>query len=399
MVIAAMAIAAMVTGGPAILSAQTVESPAVQGADAKATANEVEVQRRFSELRRELLDDRADTINWWLAATAIFLTLIGVVIPIVGAIAAYIGFSRFQRIEEEARQSAEAAADHVKEIKKHREQAEEHMRRLRNITAEEVSDPDRAGEIGEAVQEVRRNPDASLLDRAIAEAFALQQGDRIEEAIDRWRSIANVAEGFDNDLAAGAWFSIGYLLQEGGVEKAAETRARDAIDAYNRAIFLQPNNASAYSNRGSAKNKLDRHEDAIADYDQAIRLKPDLAIAYSNRGATKSSQGQHDQAITDCEQAIFLQPNYASPYVNRGSAKSALGHYDEAIADYDQALRLKPSFAEAYNNRGEAKAALGRITEARSDFETALALAQEAGDDNLKAEIERQMQALDNTGQ
>ena len=104
------------------------------------------------------------------------------------------------------------------------------------------------------------------------------------------------------------------------------------------------------------KDALSRHEDAIADYDQAIRLQPDLAEAYNSRGHTKNE----------------------------------LGRYESAIADFDQAILLQPEHAKAHTNRGIAKAALSRTAEARSDFEAALALAQEGGDDSLKAEIERQ---------
>ena len=189
--------------------------------DSQATPTEVEIQRRFNELRRELLNDRSDTINWWLAATAIFLTLIGVVTPIVGGIAAYIGFSRFRSIEADARQSVEQAREYVEEIRKHREQSEEDTQRIRDNlrqSAEDIQDYqniDKPEEVDGAVQEDRDNPASTLVDRAIAEAYSFQEEGRIEEAIEKWRAIARVAEGIDNELAADAWFSVGYLLQEG----------------------------------------------------------------------------------------------------------------------------------------------------------------------------------------
>lgn len=215
MVIAAMAIAATVTRGPAILSAQTVEQSAAQGADATATATEVEIQRRFNELRRELLDDRADTINWWLAAAAIFLTLFGIVAPIAG----YIGFKRIEaearQSVEEARKSAEAAAEHVKGIRRSREQAEEYTQRIRQSLQQTSIEyaPDYRG-IGESVLGTRQATGSSLLDRAIAEAYSLQQEGKIEEAVKKWQAIADLAEGIDDDLATHAWFSVGHL-QEG----------------------------------------------------------------------------------------------------------------------------------------------------------------------------------------
>ena len=162
---------------------------------------DVENQRRFealeNELRRELLDDRADTINWWLTATAIFLAFLGIVVVLGG----YIGFQRFEKIEADAQRA-------VEEIKK---AGDKELERLRGINAETPRD----SEIEKAVRQVQQNPEASALDRALADAFTLQQEGNIEEAIEKWRSIANIAEGSDNDLAAHAWFSVGYLILEG----------------------------------------------------------------------------------------------------------------------------------------------------------------------------------------
>ena len=66
-------------------------------------ATEVEIQRRFNELKSEVLGARAAYIDRWLAATAIFLTLLG----ILGIIGGYIGLSKFWEIEADARRSVE----------------------------------------------------------------------------------------------------------------------------------------------------------------------------------------------------------------------------------------------------------------------------------------------------
>ena len=51
-----------------------------------AAAAEVEIQRRFNELQRELLDDRADYIDRWLIAVTIVLAFFGI-----------LGFKRFRK--------------------------------------------------------------------------------------------------------------------------------------------------------------------------------------------------------------------------------------------------------------------------------------------------------------
>ena len=75
-------------------------------------------------------------------------------------------------------------------------------------------------EAAKTMASVQREPAGSLTDPAVADAVLLQQQGNIEEAIEKWRSIANVAEGSDPDLAARAWLSVGYLLYERGVGDA-----------------------------------------------------------------------------------------------------------------------------------------------------------------------------------
>ena len=168
-----------------------------------------------------------------------------------------------------------------------------------------------------------------------------------------------------------------------------------AIADYTQAIRLNPDDAAAYNNRGVAKSHLKQYFAAIADYDTAIRLDPDYALAYVNRGVAKANLKQYFAAIADYDTAIRYKPDYALAYVKRGLAKAALEQRFAAISDYDTAIRLKPDYAGAYYARGLAKALLGRTREAKQDLWTAWDLAVQAGDTDLKADIERALRVLE----
>ena len=337
-------------------------------------AAEVDIQRRFNELRGELLDDRAAYIDRWLIAVSIVLAFFGIVAVVGG----YMGFRRFREIETEAKNSvktvtdyAETAERRVGEIEKNRDKLDEFLRDISAKTAadnpEEAKQAINPEEAKQAIEDVRKNPKASLTDKAIAEALSLQEQGKREEALKIWRGIADTFEEVDRDLAAGAHFSVGYLLFQQG-------KHEDSITAYDEAIRLKPNDAGAYINRGNTKHALRRYAEAIADYDEAIRLEADLAVAYNNRGNAKHMLGRHAEAIADHDEAIRLETDYAIAYSSRGNAKAALGRREEAIADYDEAIRLEADYAVAYNNRGNAKAALGRREEAIADYDEAIRL-------------------------
>ena len=311
---------------------------------------EVEIQNRINELWSESLDNRANAIDRWLAFIAIVLTVFGIIIPIAG----YFGYRRFREIEDEAKTSVkevntqlEEAKRIVEEIKRKRDEADKMIKDMNAQTA--VDDPEKASQAVESIQE---NPEASPISKTIALAVSLQQQGKINEAIEKWRAVAHVAEESNKDQAAVAWFSVGYLLQD------------------------------------------EKPEDSISVYDKAIRLKPDLASAYNNRGAAKYHLGQHNDAITDYDEAIRLQPDDASAYNNRGAARDYLGRHDDAIADYDEAIRLKPDYTNAYLNRGIANRNLGLKDEAQKDFEAVLNLARNVGNADLMAQAEEMLRTL-----
>ena len=366
----------------------------------------------LNELRRELLDDRAKTLDWWLAATAIFLTFLAIIIPIIALIGGRFSFKKFNEIKDEAQR-------YVEEIKTRRDEADS---LVKGMNAEVVGDdPDKASEV---VENVQQNPDSSPIDRAVAAALSLQQQNRIEEAIEKWRSIANIVEETDSELAARAWFSVGYLALL--VEKLDRKMALNAYDKalrlnpdlveayhnrgmikitlgqweaaladYDAAIARNPDYAQAYYSRGFVKEVLDQREAALADYDAAIAQKPDYTQAYYNRGMVKEALGQWDAAIADYDAAIAQKPDYNQAYYRRGVAKEALGQWDAAIADYDEAIRLYPDNTDAYFSRGNAKAQQERIDEARQDLGKALNLAQATGNADLAAKAAQDLSNLD----
>lgn len=168
-----------------------------------------------------------------------------------------------------------------------------------------------------------------------------------------------------------------------------------AIKDFNKAIELKNDYANAHYNRGAVYGSQDDYERAISDYTQAIELKNDYANAYCSRGTTYAKKGMIDCAINDFTKAIELDPNYAIAYCGRGISYGSQGNDTCAIQDYDKAIELDPDYAAAHNSRGLAKNRLGRTEEAKQDLQRALKLAEQAGNEPLKASIESGIRELD----
>ena len=424
-----------------------------------AQTTDTDIERRFNELRREYLEDRAESIDWWLTGVTVIIGFFAIIIAVYG----YFGHRAFEKLKAEAMQYVAEVKRHVADAKRYADEMRQRLVIAREVGAEiegirekaSAEEFDNNEELEKALLELLQTPNLSFIDKAIADAYTLQRDGKINQAIEKWRSIANIAEGMDEVLAARAWFSAGYLL-------ATKEMWEKAIAAYDKAIDLnQDGNASPYNNRGAAQFELGRYQAAINDFAEAIRLRPDLVDAYynqgtawlaldefdravscfdevirlkpdymahnqrgtaksklgqykaalndfdkaiklnpdeaglfSNRGMMELELGEHEAAFADFDRAIQLQPDLADAYYNQGIARLDLGKHSDAVSSFDEVIRLRPDVTGAYLNRGEAKVGLDRIEEAKSDFRKALELAEQQEAGNLVVAIEERLQDL-----
>jgi Flp pilus assembly protein TadD len=130
-----------------------------------------------------------------------------------------------------------------------------------------------------------------------------------------------------------------------------------------------------YDNRGFAYNRKGDYDRAIQDYNEAIRLNPNEAFAYDARGRAYRNKGDYDHAIQDYSEAIHLNPNLKYVYNNRGEAYDHKGDYDRAIQNYNEAIRLNPDDTTVYTNRGRAYFLQSSLSAAVADFEHVIAAA------------------------
>jgi tetratricopeptide (TPR) repeat protein len=147
-----------------------------------------------------------------------------------------------------------------------------------------------------------------------------------------------------------------------------------AIQNWDQAIRLNPEDAVSRYNRGRAYGMKGMTDQAIQDLDEAIRLNPDFAEAYTIRGNAYNVKGAYDRAIQDLDQAILLNADIALPFYNRGNAYYAKAAFDRAIEDYDRAIQLEPDFAVVYFSRGRAYNGKGDFERATQDFDHAIRL-------------------------
>jgi Flp pilus assembly protein TadD len=107
-----------------------------------------------------------------------------------------------------------------------------------------------------------------------------------------------------------------------------------------------------------------RTDEATASFRKAIDLEPDKATAYSNLGMLLESQGGHDEAAVLLHKAIDLDPERAPDRSNLVMILEAQGRLDEAMAEFRKVNDLSAGAVRVYTNLAQALLAQGRNSEA-----------------------------------
>ena len=117
--------------------------------------------------------------------------------------------------------------------------------------------------------------------------------------------------------------------------------------------------AKDFTTVGFAKMAGGDYKGAIDAFDGALRLDPNNPNILMSRGLARAEMGQLLMAIDDYSLALTENPNLHKALIYRGNANNQLLQRDEALADFSQAIALQPQNAIAFTNRALTYYSLG----------------------------------------
>jgi tetratricopeptide (TPR) repeat protein len=177
-------------------------------------------------------------------------------------------------------------------------------------------------------------------------------------------------------LCAAVWFSgctpAGPRALLDGERLLEEGRTDRAIQRLERAQRLLPQDPRAWSFLGLAYHKAGRPEDAAHAYQQAIVLNPEFATARFNLGCLALEQGDFPTAIEELSTALVALPDFETAWVTLGNAQLRDGQIEAADHSFRQALQLDGRLPEAWKGLGLVQHQRRRYPEAYRSFQTAL---------------------------
>ncbi|MDR3466069.1 MAG: tetratricopeptide repeat protein [Xanthobacteraceae bacterium] len=170
------------------------------------------------------------------------------------------------------------------------------------------------------------------------------------------------------------------LMPEGYFQRAWAYRQVNqpqlALDDYNRAIALTPNDYRIFNDRGRLwRDVLKNNERAYEDFSRTIALKPDFAEAYASRGWLLIAANRPNDALGDMNSALIRDPKNTLAYEGRANIFEKLKSWRLMFEDAAKMIELMPNDRTGYEYRGHAFFENGQYQAAIADFTKAITIA------------------------
>jgi adenylate cyclase len=148
----------------------------------------------------------------------------------------------------------------------------------------------------------------------------------------------------------------------------AESSVAEASEAAHRAIMLDPEDAFGQATLGRVHQMKGEHEAAISAYEKALALNPNYASAHYGLGWALIYSGRPEEGLPVVDEAIRLSPRDPMLWgflTLKGLAFVAMDRHEEALKWIRKALRQSNAGVRTHVFEVIALAHLGRIEEAK----------------------------------
>ena len=145
----------------------------------------------------------------------------------------------------------------------------------------------------------KKNPEANKLAREGIEAARSQDFDK---AVDLLKKATAMDHKYGDELSA--------VYQQRGYAAANDQRYGDAINDYNEALKLTPQQAPRiHEQRAAVEMKIQDYDKALADYSELIKLKPNEVRYYNYRAYIYEIKNDLKNSMADTEKVLKLDSN------------------------------------------------------------------------------------------
>jgi len=132
-----------------------------------------------------------------------------------------------------------------------------------------------------------------------------------------------------------------YLARGEGYHK--DGKPEKALQMYDKALKLNPDNVDVYASRGAAYFYLKKYDSAAQDFIIVVKNQPQNAAAYNALGSALAALGRNEDALKYVSYAVLLNPMNVETLMSRAGIYYNLEQYDNALGDLMAVIKMKPN--------------------------------------------------------
>ena len=150
-------------------------------------------------------------------------------------------------------------------------------------------------------------------------------------------------------------------------------KPREAEEAFTRSLNIDVT-ATAYMNRGWARNDLREASHAIQDFEAALKIRPDYGEAHLGLAFADLQLRRAKPALREADLAAKTMQDTAPIHLARAEAYRQQAQFREAEGEYQIAMKLAPNDVQVHLALAEAQYRLHRYNDAVSTLKSAVGL-------------------------
>lgn len=137
-----------------------------------------------------------------------------------------------------------------------------------------------------------------------------------------------------------------------------------AIEAYEKVLKLDPDNAEVSNNLGIIYKEQDDLDKAMEHFQHVVSFNPGMDEAHNNLGLIYYLKGNQRGAMSEFRKALELNPDNLMSQINLGLVYKAQGLDRKAIDTLEEVLSIEPFHSEAHYNLAIFYEGLGHLERA-----------------------------------
>ncbi|MGY5139919.1 MAG: tetratricopeptide repeat protein [Candidatus Nitrosopumilus sp. Bin_571-38] len=125
-----------------------------------------------------------------------------------------------------------------------------------------------------------------------------------------------------------------------GVNLMADEKLEEAIEMFEQALRIDPDNVETLMKIGYAKFHLDEHSDALKVYDKVLEIDVTNPEAWNLKGLVHYEQKNYSKALDAVQKSIESDPTYGMAKYNQACFLSLLNQVPEALEALKQSIEI-----------------------------------------------------------